>query len=141
MVGDPDAACIRGQLAEDMIQQNRLAAAGTADDGNHLAAHDRQVDTAQDLMVAESAVQVLDLDFDRRFGIGLAVTVAARVHDDEVPNRPTGDPQGFAMTEPIILDRPASRKGDGRVLPYSGLPAMIHSPPSPGGPKWWRGGR
>ena len=57
-----DAALGRVQQADDQLEHHRLAAAALADDADRLAAADRQVDVAQDRLVAEAHAHAAQRD-------------------------------------------------------------------------------
>ena len=59
---EPHVAGVGGLEQVQAAQQGRLAGARGADDGHDLAGHDRKVDVAQDLEVAEGLAQALDAD-------------------------------------------------------------------------------
>ena len=56
------AAALGDLQVVDAAQQRRFAAAGRADDADHLADGDRQVDPSQYVQRAKMLVQVFDLD-------------------------------------------------------------------------------
>ena len=59
---EPHVAGVGGLEQVQAAQQGRLAGARGADDGHDLAGHDRKVDVAQDLEIAEGLAQALDAD-------------------------------------------------------------------------------
>src|SRR5262249_54126650 len=63
---------------DDGLQQHRLAAAAFADDGQGLAARDREVDAAEHALAAEHDVDAAQLH-DRRAGAGILVALVAGV--------------------------------------------------------------
>src|SRR5512135_429861 len=69
---DLDRAAMDGNEPDDRAQQHRLAAAGAADDAEHLAAAHVEIEIAMDGTVAHPGLEAPDAD-DRRLG-----AVAAR---------------------------------------------------------------
>ena len=59
---DPDTAGLRRLQVVDAAQQGRFAAARGADDADHLAGCDREVDAAQHVQFPKMLVQIFDLD-------------------------------------------------------------------------------
>ena len=63
VVGDPDASPVWVQKPQNMIEQHRFAATGTADNGDDGVALYLKVDTIQDMVVVEGFMQPFDEDF------------------------------------------------------------------------------
>src|SRR6185437_17182308 len=65
MVCHADTSIVWAENADHMFEQHRFAAARGADDRDHLAAMDRQINSLQNLIGAEGFVQIGHLDFQR----------------------------------------------------------------------------
>ena len=59
---EPDVTRVGGLQQVDAAEKRRLARAGGADDGNHLARHHVKVDAAQDVVGPEGLLDALDAD-------------------------------------------------------------------------------
>src|SRR6185437_3715288 len=65
MVGYTDSSAVWTQNADHVLEQHGFAAARSADDRDHFATMDRQINTLQHFVGAEGLVQVGHLDFQR----------------------------------------------------------------------------
>ena len=63
VVGDEHLSCVRYEITDDHLQEDRLPAARGADQRDHLAATDLQVDAPEDVVLPEADVDPLHADF------------------------------------------------------------------------------
>jgi hypothetical protein len=80
MVGDQDPPRVRLEQADQVINENGLAATGWADDGDDLSATDLEIDAPEDVVLTEGAVEMLGADF----GSDLVVVWLRGVHATSV---------------------------------------------------------
>lgn len=73
MVGDEDTAAVGLMVTNDVFEQDGLAGAGPADDCEEVAAVDFEFHATENAVGTEGLVKSLDVDFDRSFGVILAV--------------------------------------------------------------------